>query len=348
MSGLVTLLELVRMRLLLLLRAPEVLFWAFVFPILLSLVLGLAFRDRTVAPARVAVLAGEGAAEVVALLEEVERVEPVLVHGDQDALRRLRSGAVDLVVGRTDAEPSYEFRHDPTRQEGERAQLLVDAALQRAAGREDSVEVSVSPTTETGSRFVDWFLPGLLALSVMSTSVWAVGFAFVEARQRRLTKRFLVTPVGRASYLFAHVLARLVLLVLEVGVLLAFAHYVLDVPFRGSFTAFFVLALIGALCFSSIGILLGSRAKTMEGAAGLINLTMMPMGLASGVFFSYERFSESLQPLIRALPLTPFVDSLRAVMLEGQGLSELTGQIALQLVWGAAAFALGMALFRWK
>ena len=94
--------------------------------------------------------------------------------------------------------------------------------------------------------------------------------------------------------------------------------------------------------------LLGSRVRTPEAAAGLINLAMMPMGLASGVFFSYERFSDTLVPWIRALPLTAFNDALRGVFLEGHTLVDLAPLIAIQLAWGIVAFAIGLLVFRWQ
>jgi ABC-type multidrug transport system permease subunit len=343
------------MRLLLLLRQPEIVFWAFVFPIMLSMVLGLAFSAREVQVSRVVVVEGPGSRELLRTLKETERIDVDLLSDEAEIERRLRSGATDVVVAprtepgtepATGSEPVLRF--DDTRPEAELARLRVLDALQRAAGREDPLALEQIAEAETGNRYLDWFVPGLLGLSVMSTSIWAVGFAFVEARQRKLIKRFLVTPMHRATYLLAHVLARLVLVLFEVALLLIFARFVLHVPFRGSLAAFLFLCLFGATIFAGLGVLLGSRVRTVEAAAGLINLSMMPMGLASGVFFSYERFNELVHPLIRALPLTALNDSLRAVMLDGRGLSDVIPELLVQLVWGAAAFALGLRIFRWK
>ena len=343
------LLELTRMRLLLLVRQPEIVFWAFVFPVLLSMVLGLAFRSREGAPSRVGLLEAPATRDAREALAADGALLLLSATEEGELLRRLQAGALDAAVLPDGGEAGgLVVRHDPGREASELARLRVADALQRAAGRADPIVVPARQLEGRGARYVDWFVPGLLALSVMSTSVWAVGFAFVEARQKRQLERFLVTPLRRSSFLASFVLARCVLLAFEVGLLLLFARLVLGVPFRGSYAAFLALALLGGLVFAGIGVLLGSRSRTPESAAGLINLTMMPMGLCSGVFFSVERFSERLQPLIELLPLTAFVDALRAVLLEGAALATLGPEILIQLVWGALAFWLGLALFRWK
>jgi ABC transporter DrrB family efflux protein len=343
-----SLLELTRMRVLLLLRQPEVVFWAFVFPVMLSMVLGFAFSRREAPLSHVVVVEGPGAREVLRTLKEAERIDVDLVSDPAEVERRLRAGATDVVVTPGAAGQATGLRYDDSRPEAALARLRVRDALERAAGRADPLPLAEIAESRTGNRYLDWFVPGLLGLSVMSTSIWAVGFAFVEARQRKLIKRFLVTPMQRATYLFAHVLGRLVLLVFEVALLLAFARFVLGVPFRGSLPAFLVLCFLGATIFAGLGVLLGSRVRTVEAAAGLINLSMMPMGLASGVFFSYERFDEAVHPLIRALPLTALNDALRAVMLDGRGLGSVVSELVVMLVWGAGAFLLGLRIFRWK
>lgn len=343
-AGLAALLELTRMRLLLLVRAPEVVFWAFVFPVLLSIVLGLAFSRREAPESRVLLVERAGWQELWSALEGTPNLR-LERHADPGEIeRRFTSGGVDLVVS---AAPQPELRHDPLRSESELAYLRVREAL-RGGPEARTAPADAPPSARTGNRYLDWFFPGLLGLSVMSTSIWAIGFALVEARQRRLMKRFLVTPVGRASFLFSHVLGRLGLLVLELALLLAFALLILDVPFRGSVLAFLVLCVTGATVFAGIGILLGSRVRTVEAAAGLINLSMMPMGLASGVFFAYERFPEAVQPFVRLLPLAALNDSLRAVMLDGLGLWSVLPELGILLAWGAGAFLLGLRIFRWK
>ena len=130
--------------------------------------------------------------------------------------------------------------------------------------------------------------------------------------------------------------------------LLVFARLFFGVVVAGSIGAVLVLILVGAFTFAGLGLLVASRAKTLETASGLMNLTMLPMWLLSGIFFSPDRFPQAVQPLIKLLPLTPLIEGLRAVMLEGASLASQGVRIVILLAWGAATFAVGIKLFRWN
>ena len=240
------------------------------------------------------------------------------------------------------------LRYDPDRPEGRDAHLRVRDRIQRAAGRVDPVAIREEIVRETGSRYIDWLVPGLVGMNLMGTGIWGIGFALVEARQQKLLKRFLVTPMRKSSFLLGAILSRLGFLVAEVVVLMAFAMVVLDVPVRGSVVAFGIVCLAGAACFSGMGLLIAARPRTIEGASGIMNLVMMPMWLLSGIFFSYHRFPEVMHGPIRALPLTALNDALREVMLEGAPLWATAPEIAVQLAWAVGCFALALRYFRWQ
>jgi ABC-type polysaccharide/polyol phosphate export permease len=123
---------------------------------------------------------------------------------------------------------------------------------------------------------------------------------------------------------------------------------VFDVPLRGSLAALGVVSLIAALAFSAMGLLVSSRAQTVEAVSGLANLVMLPMWIFSGVFFSAANFPKMLQPFIQALPLTATVDSLRAIMLRGAPLSSLSGELLLLVGWLVVPFAVALWIFRWR
>jgi ABC-2 type transport system permease protein len=170
----------------------------------------------------------------------------------------------------------------------------------------------------------------------------------VIARSRKLLKRFMATPMPRGAYLLSHFLARLVFLVLEVGALLVFGWLVFGVTSAGSLALVSALALLGAFAFAGLGLLVASRARTIEVVSGLMNLVMLPMWLLSGVFFASSNFPDLAQPFIRALPLTALNDALRAVMLEGRGVAGVAREIAVLGVWGVGSFLLAIRLFRWR
>jgi ABC-type multidrug transport system permease subunit len=326
------------------LREPEALFWVFAFPILLAVALGLAFRGRGPEVVRVAVEDGPAAAAAVEALERTARIDAIVLDS-QAAFQRLRTGRVALVV-RPGAEPM--LRYDSTRAEGQTARMVVGNALQVAAGREDVITIRDVTVREPGARYIDFLLPGLLGLNIMGTGMWGVGFGIVKNRTQHLLKRFLASPMRRSEYLLSFVFGRLWFLALEVGVLLLFGHLAFGVPVRGSLLALGAVAVVGALTFAGLGILVAARAKTIEGVSGLMNLVMVPMWIFSGVFFAYSNFPESIQVFAKALPLTALNDALRAVMLDGASLTGIGGLLGVLLLWSGLSFVVALRVFRWE
>jgi ABC-type multidrug transport system permease subunit len=326
-------------------REPEAVFWVYGFPILMVVGLGIAFRNQPAERSRVDVEIGPRSSAIIERLKASERF--VVEACDEAACRRrLRTGKTQLVIA---ARPDgYEYRYDPSRPESVLARNAVDDALQRAAGRVDPVNTTEQPFNEPGGRYVDFLVPGLLGMSLMGGGLWGVGFVTVDMRIRKLLKRFLATPMRKRDFLAAIMLSRMLFMIPEVLVLLVFARYAFGVHYYGSLGAMLLLIVLGATMFAGIGLLVASRAKTLEAVSGLMNLVMLPMWMLSGIFFSSERFPAAVQPLIRLLPLTPLIEALRAVMLEGAGLVTLGGQMAIMAAWGLCAFAVALRIFRWQ
>jgi ABC-type multidrug transport system permease subunit len=226
--------------------------------------------------------------------------------------------------------------------------MLADNAIQRAGGRADPVASSDSLLREPGSRYIDFLLPGLLGMNLMGSGIWGLVFAIVDARRKKLMKRLIATPMPRHYYLLSFLLSRLGLLVVEVGALVGFGTLAFGVPLRGSLLSLALLCVLGSLSFSAIGLLISSRTQTIEAASGVSNLVMMPMWVLSGVFFSAQRFPATIQPLIRALPLTALINALRANMLQGQPLVQLGPELGILGIWLVVSFALALRLFRWR
>ena len=326
------------------LREPEAVFWVFLFPVLLSFALGLAFRNKGPAPINVGVLDGPDAVVAAAMVESDSSVTAVIL-SEEEASTQLRSGRVSLVVV-----PGFPIGlvYDSTREESALARVVVRDAINNVSGRRDAVEIRERRVTDVGSRYIDFLIPGLLGMNIMGTGMWGIGFAVVKARSGKLLKRFLASPVSKSQYLLSHILARLVFLALEVGLVLAFAWLVFDVPVRGSLIGLSAIVLLGAMAFSGLGLLVASRSKTIEGVSGLMNLVMVPMWILSGVFFSAANFPDVMQPLIKALPLTALNDALRAVMIDGASITSTLGMLAIVAVWGVASFVVALRIFRWR
>jgi ABC-type multidrug transport system permease subunit len=368
------------------LREREAVFWVFVFPVLMSFALGIAFRNTTPQKLQIAVEnngpaapgTGPGPTELYEALARSADIEPVLL-APADAALALRSGKVALVVrpsqhtakldqesnggkqeapatGREAARginpqpstPTFDYRYDPTRSESRMARLTVDDALQRAMGRVDVTSAADEKVTEPGARYIDFLIPGLIGLNLMGSGIWGIGFAVVTARNRKLLKRFAATPMRRSHYLFSFMLSRLLFLALEVVAIMGFAWLVFGVSVHGSLLSLTIVALVGGLTFSGMGALLAARPETIEGISGLANFVMLPMWLLSGTFFSSARFPQALQPFIKALPLTALNDSLRAIVNEGASLAATWSQLSVLLVWGLLSFIIALRIFKWK
>jgi ABC-2 type transport system permease protein len=327
-------------------REPEAVFWTFVFPILLAIGLGVAFRSRAPERPHVGVLAAGGAS---ALVESLKRDSSLFaeVMDDSAAARALRTGKI-AILAKITGPASVEYTYDPSRGEASTAKLLVDRAIQRAAGRKDPVAVAERKVTEQGSRYIDFVLPGLLGMNLMGSGIWGIGFAIVDQRGKKLLKRFMATPMSRAEYLASFMFSRLFWLVLEVVTLLGFGALVFGVPLRGSWAALSLICLLSALAFAGMGLLVASRARTTEGVSGLMNLVMLPMWIFSGVFFSSSNFPNAVQPVIKLLPLTAVNDALRANMLEGASLASLGPEMLVIAGWLVVSFVLALRLFRWR
>jgi ABC-2 type transport system permease protein len=333
--------QLTAVRFLLILREPEAIFWIFIFPILLAAGLGIAFRNR---PADV-LQVGATTTQLTQALSSDKGLTATTMDEAAGTKALSTENILLLAIQRPDG---VEYKFDDTNPDARTARLLADRAIQTAAGRHEVVHAENALVHETGSRYIDFVVPGLLGMNLMGSAMWGLGFAIVEARQKKLLKRMVASPMPRWQYLASFLLSRLAMLVIEVVVFLGFARLVFGVPFRGSLWQLGFLCVLTSLAFSALGLLVSSRAKTMEAASGLMNLVMLPMWILSGVFFSASRFPAVIQPVVRALPLTAAIDAMRGNMLQGMNLGQLAAQVGLLLAWFAVPFAVSLRIFRWR
>jgi ABC transporter DrrB family efflux protein len=325
----------------LLAREPEAIFWIFIFPILLAAGLGIAFRNRppdvlpvgaTTTQLTQALAADKG-------LKAAEMDEAAGSHA-------LATGAILLLA--VEQPQGVSYRYDDTNPDARTARMIADRAIQAAAGQRDAVRVENQLIHETGSRYIDFVVPGLLGMNLMGSAMWGLGFSIVEARQKKLLKRMVASPMPKWQYLASFLLSRLVMLIIEVVVFLAFTRLAFGVPFRGSLIDLGFLCVLTSLAFSALGLLVASRARTTEAVSGLMNLVMLPMWILSGIFFSASRFPALIQPVVRALPLTAAIDAMRGNMLQGMNLGQMMIPVAILIAWFVVPFAISLRIFRWR
>lgn len=324
-------------------REPEAVFWTFGFPMIMVLILGLSFRNKPVEKTELDVV--DSAQKDATALVSTDKFK-VNVHPEAVAFNRLRTGKTPLVLSRgKDGEAVYSF--DPDNPESRAARAAVDEALQRAAGRVDLVKSHDDIRREPGGRYVDFLVPGLIGMGVMGGGLWGLGFVVVDMRLRKLLKRFLATPMSKVDFLMSLMVSRFAFLIPEVVVLLLFAYYAFDVRILGSLWEVVAVILIGAVAFSGLGLLIASRAKTIEAVSGLMNLVMVPMWTMCGIFFSSDRLPDVIKPVIKLLPMTLLLDALRPIMLEGASITQHFFEVGMLMLWTVVTFTIALKIFRW-
>ncbi len=335
-------------------RRPEAVFWVYFFPVLMVIVLGVAFRNQKVETFDVDVINGADAASIVENLKLETRIKPHL-RDEDESRERLRTGKTTLAIsgGKSDGNDAsspadVEYLFDPARPGSLAARNLVDAQLQKSAGRTDVIKSNDVVYSEPGGTYVDFLVPGLLAMGLMGGGLWGVGYAIVDLRIRKLLKRFMATPMRRTHFLFGMMTSRLIFMIPQIFVLLVVSYLLFGVKIYGNWFSVALVVLVGAIEFAAIGLLVASRAQTLETASGLMNLVMLPMWTLSGIFFSYERFPELVQPVIKLLPLTPVIDALRAIMMDGKSITTLGPEFAVMITWSVIPFMIALAIFRWN
>ncbi len=332
-------------------REPSAFFWVIFMPILWMVVLGFAFskpRPETygigwVPPAHV-----EGAS-LSARVEERLRGDPQLKikRGSADELGiRMKRGEIALIL-RVPAEGSFVYELDASNPEAQRAKAYVDDIVQSAGGRQDPVPAQIEAVTRDGGRYVDFLIPGLLGLSIMSSSLFGVGMTLVSNRKENLLKRYLATPMPPHEFILSHIVGRLIILAAEFTAVMVAGFLIFRFQIYGSWLSYAFLAILGAGAFTGIALLCAARTRSIAMISGLTNLVSLPMMMLSGVFFSKNNFPDWLIQLTNFLPLTALNDGLRKIALEGLPLSALGFELAVLGFYLIACSVAAQRLFKW-
>jgi ABC-type multidrug transport system permease subunit len=335
-------------------REPAAIFWVYGFPLVLALGLGLAFPSRPVESVRVDMVAAtdadrEAAAALAAKWVERDPRLKVEVFDEATARNRLRTAKTALVVIPDSSAPAgYRYVADDNQPGSVLARAAADTLVLKSRSA-DTPTPPVEPLgNESGGRYIDFLMPGLIGVNLMGGGLFGVGFLIVDMRVRKLLKRFLATPMKKTDFMLSLMASRLIFTIAEIVILLAAAYFFFGVTVHGNWLALAVVVFLGGACFAGMGLLIASRAKTLETASGLMNAVMLPMYVVSGVFFSADNFPAAVQPVIQVLPLTALNNGLRAIINDGGGFGALVQPAAVLCIWGGLCFVLALKLFRWR
>jgi len=347
-------------------REPEVLFWGMVFPVLISIGLGLAFMQKSESKFNI-MLVESRQTELDSLLavygEKSEKngqtVMTWLVSDEilgntrftfvrnswDDAIIALKRGEAAVIV--TDSLSQLHYHFDPRNAEAELAYMKLSDLLQ-SPSNERATQQQLSPLTLKGVRYIDFFVPGLIAFGLMSSLLWGISYTIIECRSQKLLRRMIATPMKKSNFLIAIIFVRLVMNVVEGLIIFFFAWLLFDIRIQGSLGALAMLFVAGNVAFAGVAVLISTRTSKTEAGSGLINAVQMPMMILSGIFFSYHNFPEWSIGAIKLLPLTALADGMRSIFNESAGWMEIvTPTIALSAL-GIICFTVGTKVFKWQ
>jgi ABC-2 type transport system permease protein len=328
-------------------REPAILFWAVLFPILMAWVLGIAFSKKGES-LRTVYVTGASQQDERVMGEKTFAGETgnqfrikFIAAADDEAIRAIKRGLITLYVEVKNDSLIYHF--DPLNPDAQLTHLI----LEREMSGSSQSKTSVLPLKTQGTRYIDFLIPGLIALGIMNSCLWGIGWNLIETRMKKLLRRMVATPMKKSIFLMSHMITRLLLGGLETLLLFLFAYFYFGTVITGNVLAFVVVFLAGVFAFSGIGILVASRTDKSEIGNGLINAVTLTMSILSGIFFNYHNFPDWAVSFIQVLPATILADSIRAIFIESAGFAEVIVPVIILCITGLITFVVGLRIFKW-
>lgn len=329
-------------------REPSAFFWVIFMPIVWMLALGFAFSEPKPEIYGIGWPQEQSASEFGNQVHEalMKSAQIKLREADtQELINHVKRGEISLIVSSESGKASYWL--DAANPEARRARDYVDNLIQKAGGRTDPITTSEFPMQSQGGRYVDFLIPGLLGLSIMTSSLFGIAMTIVANRRENLLKRYMATPMRPWEYVVSHSIGRMIILTAEFLAVMVTGVLIFKFQVFGHWGSYILLTILGAAAFTAIAILCASRTKSIPMVSGITNLISLPMMMLSGVFFSKNNFPDWLQQGVAYLPLTALNDALRKIALEGQSLTQVSQEMLVLGGYFVVGSVLSLKLFKW-
>jgi len=369
--------QLIRANFMELVREPGVLFWGIIFPILMSVGLGAAFTRKADVERKIAVI-NENVSDLkqsdsTGLLNTFFLTKAVPVNASSEnpsgfkytivnekmgnttfifqmtdwktAMVWLKRGYVSVVLYEKNSKIEYHL--DPANSDAKLSYIQLSHLLNDSGKIETIDENSIVPLTENGTRYIDFLIPGLIAMGIMMSAMWGISYTIIERRSKKLLRRMVATPMKKSHFLISLIAVRVAMTFAESLLLFIFAAFAFKITIMGNILSLLVLFIAGNIAFAGNAIFISCYTSKTEIGNGLINLVVMPMMVLSGVFFSYHNFPDWAIPVIQKMPLTMLADGMRSVFIEGGGFAEVALPSLIMTVTGIVFFGAGLKLFKW-
>jgi ABC-type multidrug transport system permease subunit len=330
-------------------REPGVLFWGIGFPILMSLGLGIAFTKNPAVVRKVALVTPSSAImkdTVVIRDEKLGNTTFIFQRMTWDeAMILLKRGNFNLILDEADGQVRYHF--DPRNPDAQLTFLKLSRLFQGKPEVLPENSGQIKPLTVSGTRYIDFFIPGIVSMGVMMSCMWGLSYGLIDKRSKKLLRRMVATPMKKSYFLMSMITVRIGMNFVESLLLVLFAWLAFGINMHLNLPALLLLFLAGNFAFAGLAVLISSRTSNTEVGNGFINAVVFPMMIMSGIFFSYHNFPDWAIPVIRILPLTMLADGVRSVFIEGAGLMQVARPILVLTAIGALFFTSGLKVFRW-
>jgi ABC-2 type transport system permease protein len=337
-------------------REKEAVFWTIFFPVFMIVLFGFVKFD-SLGKLEIGVV-NQGGAKGAALVDSLKKVSLISIHeGSEKAeTKLLTKGERDLVLFIPSAYSSgtssrlKALTNDAKPQEARMGILLTQQALdvgllQNSANRSIVEAISVKSRKLT---YMDFLLPGVLAMSIMQMGVFSVAFVFVDLKKRGILRRIRVTPINPNDFIIAQVITRLLVLMMQIVVLVAVGMLFFKLNFTGNFLSLFAVGILGAVVFLGMGFAVAGVSKSEEQVAPLANVIVFPMMLLSGIFFSRANLPGFVHAITDFFPLTYLADAMRSIAIDGATLMSVWPQIVGLAVWSLVSCVIAVKMFRWE
>lgn len=339
-------------------RNRSALFWLLAFPVLFIVLFGYLF-DSGGFGMDVGVAGADGSPRAVQVVDEMTKVDGFTVTtGDRDVeLAALEKGDRDIVVifgpGEQADQISAQIYFDQSNPQT--SQVAVTAIQQFFSQANQAITQAPRPIVSTvqgvntqQTRYIDFLVPGILAMSIMNNGLMGLSSAFVTYRERGILRRIKVTPFPLWSFILARILTQVVVAVVQSALLLVVGKFLFDLSFTGDYLSLVAMIALGSLAFLAIGFLISGLARNTEVADSVSNAIAFPMMFLSGVFFPIDSAPAWMRPITTAMPLTYFANGLRDIMIHGSTFFAVWSDALVLLGTALIALVLSVRFFRWE
>jgi ABC-2 type transport system permease protein len=345
-------------------REPMTLFWTMAFPILFILIFGLVFSDPD-SPSYEIGLAVNDEGPAGEALAEAFRSVPVfeITEGERDDLiEQLKNGDLRTVVvipdGLSEAVQAgdtaqVETIYDPSNTTSAQIVLaiirqIVDSVDRGIQNAPVQLEVEATPITAEDAGFIDFFLPGILGMSLMQTGLFGTAPVLVAMREQQILRRLGATPLPRSILLASQVMMRLTIGFAQMAVIIGIGILGFGMNIEQSPLLLIGFVVLGALAFVAMGYMIAGLAKTQDAVNGISSLLNFPMMFLSGIFFPIEVMPEWLRPVVSIIPLTYLGDALRQIIVGAPPAYPLLLDAGVLVGCMVVCGLMALRFFRWE